>query len=185
MSQVRTIVLSTPGTHQLAGFGPAAGPPRPSLPGGVGAVRVASRRGGPGAGDHCAGSCAAAAVAPGRGASVSARCAAQRLPDEPPQREPASPWCRAAGRREPDDALGAAGARPGARAAGADRGHRAPCPRTSAKPWWRSTSSGSPIARRLRLLGTREGTITTRLFRGRRRVARALGRETATATGTP
>lgn len=35
------------------------------------------------------------------------------------------------------------------------------------------------------VLCTREGTITTRLFRGRGRVARALGRETATATGTP
>ena len=34
-------------------------------------------------------------------------------------------------------------------------------------------------------LGTREGTITTRLFRGRQRVARTLGRETAaTAAAT-
>jgi RNA polymerase sigma-70 factor (ECF subfamily) len=32
-----------------------------------------------------------------------------------------------------------------------------------------------------RVLGTREATITTRLFRGRQRVARALGRETAAA----
>ena len=32
-----------------------------------------------------------------------------------------------------------------------------------------------------RALGAREGTITTRLFRGRQRVARTLGRETATA----
>jgi RNA polymerase sigma-70 factor, ECF subfamily len=37
-----------------------------------------------------------------------------------------------------------------------------------------------------RLLGTREGTITTRLYRGRQRVARALGRETAaTVAGKP
>ena len=35
------------------------------------------------------------------------------------------------------------------------------------------------------MLGTREGTITTRLFRARQRVARALGRETATATNNP
>ena len=34
-----------------------------------------------------------------------------------------------------------------------------------------------------RLLGTREGTITTRLFRARQRVARTLGRETANAAG--
>jgi RNA polymerase sigma-70 factor (ECF subfamily) len=36
-----------------------------------------------------------------------------------------------------------------------------------------------------RLLRTCEGTITTRLYRARQRLARTVGRETATATGNP
>ena len=35
-----------------------------------------------------------------------------------------------------------------------------------------------------RMLGTREATITTRLFRGRQQVAEALGRQTATTTSS-
>ena len=47
------------------------------------------------------------------------------------------------------------------------------CPTTSATRWWRSTSSGSPTARRREALRVREATITTRLHRARQRVARS------------
>jgi hypothetical protein len=110
----RGLCLQRAGARRPASAGRAD---RPSLPRGVGAVRIAARRRGPGPGDLRAGAGPAAPAAPRRRTALPARGAAQHLPDEPENREPAPAQRRAARRGKRHAALDARAAGGGARPA--------------------------------------------------------------------
>ena len=75
---------------------------------------------------------------------------------------------------EPVDPSTGDQARAGRRGAGGVRGDRRPLPSRSATRWSRSTWRASAMAEAAELLGTKEATITSRLFRARAQVARGM-----------